>query len=292
MALNKAVFRTRALSAVVFVAIMLLGLLVNHWTFFLLFTIIHFGCWREYTWLIGEIYNVHFHPFVKMGLMLTGFGFMVAFCGKAYVVNGYLLSDNLYLPLTAAGFILMVAGILKRSVLLDLKAFSMAALGWLYISLSWGMMLSLRQRGMVFNGEALLSDSGLTYPLLLILSIWLNDTFAYLVGSFIGKTPLSKISPKKTWEGTIGGVVLCVLVMGTAGSLLITGRMSATAFYVAAIAAVAGTAGDLLESKIKRLAGVKDSGSMLPGHGGFMDRFDSLLIATPLVWLLVKVING
>jgi phosphatidate cytidylyltransferase len=113
----------------------------------------------------------------------------------------------------------------------------------------------------------------------------------YLVGSFIGKTPFSKISPKKTWEGTIGGAILCVVVMGLLGTFLPIAQSLEPIhwFIIAGICAVFGTLGDLLESKIKRLAGVKDSGSFMPGHGGFLDRFDSLLVAAPFVWLYVQV---
>ena len=288
MALNKQVFRTRALSSLVFVVIMLVGLLYNHWSFFILFSIIHFGCWREYIRLVEGIYKTVFHLYIKLGLAVTGYGIMIGFCGPAYSIADYGLRDNLFLPVTVAGFLLLAIGVFQKSNSFSLKAFGVAALGWLYISISWGMMLGLRQEGMAFKGNTLFFDFGRVSPLLLILSIWANDTFAYLVGSFIGKTPFSKISPKKTWEGTISGLLLCIIGMGTLGSWLVTGHMSSQAFYIAAIAGVIGTSGDLLESKIKRLADVKDSGTMLPGHGGFMDRFDSLLVATPFVWLLVK----
>ena len=107
---------------------------------------------------------------------------------------------------------------------------------------------------------------------------------AYLVGSFIGKTPFSKISPKKTWEGTAGGAVLCVGVMTLIGYYIGIYKMEVW-IVIAAIAAIVGTLGDLLESKLKRMAEVKDSGRILPGHGGFLDRFDSLLLATPAVYL-------
>jgi phosphatidate cytidylyltransferase len=128
-------------------------------------------------------------------------------------------------------------------------------------------------------------------PCSIIFSIWINDTMQYIVGSLIGKTPFSKISPKKTWEGTIGGAVLCVVVIGCLGYFLPVAHTLAVQHWVAiaAICAVFGTLGDLLESKIKRLAGVKDSGTFMPGHGGFLDRFDSLLVAAPFVWLYVQV---
>lgn len=113
---------------------------------------------------------------------------------------------------------------------------------------------------------------------------------AYIVGSMIGKTPFSKISPKKTWEGTGGGALLCVVVIAALSRLIPAAKDIALQHWiaVAALAAVFGTLGDLLESKLKRMAGVKDSGRIMPGHGGFLDRFDSLLIATPFVWLYLK----
>jgi phosphatidate cytidylyltransferase len=124
--------------------------------------------------------------------------------------------------------------------------------------------------------------------MLIIASIWVNDTMAYFVGSLLGKTPLSPISPKKTWEGTIGGAVLAVLVIGIGGHFIWNFSIN-TLVIITATAAIAGTLGDLLESKIKRMAGVKDSGNIMPGHGGFLDRFDSLLLAAPAVWLVLKL---
>ena len=287
MALNIPVFRTRALSALIFVAVMLAGLLYNHWSFLVLFTIIHFGCWHEYLRLIEKIEGVFLSLYIRLGLMLMGFGLMLSFCGRAYQIGGYGLKENFFLPVSLAGFLLLVIGILQKKASISPKVLGLACLGWLYISLSWGMMLGLRQEGMAFKGDLLFVDLGIIYPLTLIAAIWINDTLAYLVGSFIGKTPFSKISPKKTWEGTAGGAILCVLTVGLYFYLRVNHPYEG--FIIAGIAAVVGTAGDLLESKIKRLAGVKDSGAMLPGHGGFMDRFDSLLLATPFVWIVVKL---
>ncbi len=129
------------------------------------------------------------------------------------------------------------------------------------------------------------------FPMAIMISIWINDTMAYLVGSLIGKTPLTKISPKKTWEGTIGGVILCIVAVGLIGSFVPVAQSIALHHWIAiaAICAVFGSLGDLFQSKLKRRAGVKDSGRFMPGHGGFLDRFDSLLLATPLVWVYVQL---
>ena len=126
-------------------------------------------------------------------------------------------------------------------------------------------------------------------PCAIIFSIWVNDTMAYIVGSMIGKTPFSKISPNKTWEGTIGGALLCIIVIGLLSRVLPQTKQSPITDWIniAAICAFFGTLGDLLESKLKRMADIKDSGNFMPGHGGFLDRFDSLLVATPFVWLYV-----
>jgi phosphatidate cytidylyltransferase len=121
-----------------------------------------------------------------------------------------------------------------------------------------------------------------------VAAIWINDTMAYLVGSFIGKTPLTRISPKKTMEGTIGGIVLSIIIIGIIGFFFNSDWASTFQLMViAGVASISGTFGDVLESKLKRMADVKDSGHIMPGHGGFLDRFDSLLLATPFVWLCI-----
>ena len=114
---------------------------------------------------------------------------------------------------------------------------------------------------------------------------------AYIVGSLIGKTSFSKVSPKKTWEGTTGGALLCILAIGfLAYNLEIAKDISLWHWIaIAALCAIFGTLGDLFESSLKRKAGVKDSGSFMPGHGGFLDRFDSLLFAAPGCWIYIKL---
>ncbi|MGZ4048559.1 MAG: phosphatidate cytidylyltransferase [Bacteroidia bacterium] len=218
MALDSKAFKTRTLTAIVFVIIMLTGLLWNQWSFIVLFTIIHFGCWYEFIKLVKKI-----NP------------------------NSYKI---------------------------------ISLLGLVYITLPVVLLLYIRIGTDINNDNNFLK----VIPCGIIFSIWINDTMAYIVGSLIGKTPLSKISPKKTWEGTIGGALLCIVTITLIGY--------ATGFYnyknwivISTCCAVFGTLGDLLESKLKRMAQVKDSGTLMPGHGGFLDLFDSLLIATTFVAL-------
>ncbi len=233
MSINLQTLKTRSLTAVVFVAVMLAGLFINKWSFIALFTIIMFGCLFEFSKIVKKINS-----------------------------RKYLL----YLPVA-----------------------------FIYIILPVMFMLDMGLAGNVFTNDRKNEITGTLhysplYPCAIIFSIWINDTMAYIVGSMIGKTPFSKISPKKTWEGTIGGALLCVVVIALLGHLIPVAKMISWKhwFHIAAICAVFGTIGDLLESKLKRMADIKDSGSIMPGHGGFLDRFDSLLIATPFVWLYIK----
>lgn len=218
MAFDTKTFKTRTLTAIIFAIAMLIGLLWNRWSFIILFTIIHFGCWYEFVKLLKKIDPVNYKPKSLLGL--------------------------------------------------------------LYITLPIVLMIIIRTEN--FNG---LNDHFLKIiPCGIVFSIWINDTMAYIVGSFIGKTPLSSISPKKTREGTIGGIILCVIVITLIGYFT---RYYSVAdwIFISLFCAVFGTLGDLLESKLKRMANVKDSGTMMPGHGGFLDRFDSMLVAIPFVFV-------
>ncbi len=306
MAFNWQTFKTRALTAIVFVVVMLVGLLWNHWSFFILFSIIHFGCWIEYQKLVALIDPGYkeITPYHKYGVMLAGWCVMLWFTGEAYTLFGIQLHELGWWIGLVFVFILPLTELLLTSHIRP-KNIAHSFFGIIYISLSFGLLMDLAG----FVTELFLSDDldvhfrafdymPVLFPLAIILSLWVNDTMAYIVGSLIGKTPLSKISPKKTWEGTAGGVILCVLAIGLLFSVIPINTVlpghhitldNRIWYMIAGIAAIAGTFGDLLESKLKRLAGVKDSGTIMPGHGGFLDRFDSLLLATPFVWLFVKL---
>jgi phosphatidate cytidylyltransferase len=285
MAFNVETFKTRALTAVVFVIVMLAGLFVNQWSFLLLFSVIHAGCWLEYQKLTGLIdadYS-QINPFHKYGVIVLGWGFMLWMTSPAFKIG--------QLELHEVGWWLMLITVITLPVTevlfskqFQLKNIGYSLLGLTYISLSWGLMIDLFNMGAAYSGVLSGINSGWIIPVVLIASIWINDTMAYIVGSFIGKTPFSPISPKKTWEGTGGGAILAVVTVTVVGYYC--GLKDITSLLIiSGIAAVIGTSGDLLESKLKRMAGVKDSGSFMPGHGGFLDRFDSLVLATPFVWL-------
>ncbi len=124
--------------------------------------------------------------------------------------------------------------------------------------------------------------------------IWSSDTFAYLTGKYLGKHKLAeKISPKKTIEGVIGGMIGSVIVsyflyqyFDFSSSFIMLKFMALSIIIV-----IFGTLGDLLESRFKRIANVKDSGNVMPGHGGFLDRLDSFIFAIPFVWAYISILQ-
>lgn len=271
---------------------MLCGLFINQWSFFLLFLVIHCGCWIEFQKLTGLIDNEYNQrtSFHKYGIILLGCGFMMWLTNHAYSVFGVRISEVGWWLMLMMFLALPIAEVLLSKHFI-LKNIGYSIAGLLYISICCGLMIDVADPEL--NKNLFFFSSGgynPELPVLIIISLWINDTMAYIVGSLIGKTPFSKISPKKTWEGTIGGVLLCVITISViayffAGKKIDPGVMHYAA--IAAIVAIAGTAGDLFESKLKRLASVKDSGVIMPGHGGFLDRFDSLLFAVPLAWLYI-----
>lgn len=135
------------------------------------------------------------------------------------------------------------------------------------------------------------SGDGFAYISALVLMVGLNDTFAYLTGVLIGKHPMApRISPKKTWEGFFGG-----LIFTSAGSAFSFFFLLERHYLIGALAGLAGviaaTVGDLIESAIKRDLALKDMGTLLPGHGGMLDRLDSALITAPVFWGVIELIK-
>jgi len=285
MAFNWQTFKTRALTAIVFVVVMLAGLLWNRWSFLLLFSIVHFGAWVEYQKLVTR-FNPRYTKISELhryGIMVGGWCLLLFFTNYSLKISTLALTDiGFWLGIVFMILLPVIMFIDSKIVFLGNILYSF--IGIIYISIPLGLLMELRSR---WSGDVY--SLSYTIPLLIIFSLWINDTMAYIVGSFIGKTPLSKVSPKKTWEGTIGGVILTVVVICLMAYF--TKRISTVdAGIMAGIAAITGTMGDLFESKLKRMAGVKDSGSIMPGHGGFLDRFDSLLFASVFVWLYTALV--
>ena len=155
-------------------------------------------------------------------------------------------------------------------------------MGIIYVALPMAMVLFIPQLLVgEWSGLAMLAFIGI---------IWVNDVFAYLVGVTLGKHRLcERISPKKSWEGFFGGLIGAVgasVLFGHlfGGNLLIWGGLGL-------VTALAGVAGDLVESLMKREVGVKDSGAMMPGHGGFLDRFDALFLAVPFAFFYLMIVS-
>jgi phosphatidate cytidylyltransferase len=297
MALDKKVFATRAKTALIYVAIMLIGLLWNEWSFFILISVVHFGCWHEYNKL-----SVLIDPTTRNNTLLDKFLFPIMGWGWMLMAA----SDSLTIgdfPINEVGDNLVRIGtVFIPFRFIENRAFKWRHLarsmgGVVYLSITLSLLVNLRS-GWIWSHDssdslfslAIGQFSGKLICILLVVGIWINDTMAYMVGSFIGKTPLSSWSPKKTWEGTLGGIFLSAGLISLVANLI--WKANYEVFVISLVCAIGGTIGDLAESRLKRLAGVKDSGSFMPGHGGFLDRFDSILFAAPLVWITCYLLNN
>ncbi len=197
--------------------------------------------------------------------------------GQVANLHGMALSEPALLLLMV--LVIPVAGLAVAS---DLKNYSSALastmLGILYVGFAFSWIIPLR-----FADPA----AGWRLTVLLFVVVWAEDIFAYVIGRLAGRIPLAKtISPKKTVEGAVAGLAGALLVAwGFSHWFWQTGDPK-TVILIGGVVAVAGQAGDLVESALKRAANLKDSGAILPGHGGLLDRIDSLLFAVPTLWLV------
>jgi len=202
--------------------------------------------------------------------------------------TGYLIILSV-LPLRTAGILLLILflSILIQSIHKTEKNFEktgMVLLGIFYLSLP---LLTLN---LVFYNNFKFEEPVEYLVLGLFFLTWVNDTFAYITGSLLGKHKLfERISPNKTWEGSFGGLIFS-LAAAYVMSMIFTQIDPLNWMVLCLITVIFGTLGDLFESKMKRNAGIKESGNIIPGHGGILDRFDSILIAAPFVFMYVYFI--
>jgi phosphatidate cytidylyltransferase len=259
---------TRTLTGIFFLAVVILALVLHPYLYLVVFAWICAWAWVEYMGLVfpeGGIF-----PRVTGALLLAGTFFLVY-----YIAGGQLPARFLFIP--AAFLLFMViydTGLKTRKTGRGVPALSA---GFLYLGTGFCCLHCLAfQQG---EWDAY-SPRWILYTCYII---WTYDTLAYVSGRLTGRRPLwARISPGKTWEGSLGGALfaflLAILLSRFNAVLSLPGWLG-----FAGVTVLFGTAGDLLESWLKRLAGKKDSGRLLPGHGGMLDRFDSLLLAVPFV---------
>ncbi len=268
-------FIVRAITGVLFVAIMVAGLLDPTAMIGLFALITGLALW-EYTGLVNNIENVCINRFIST---VAGVYLFVAIAG---INSGVIQTNAVFVPYLLTVVYLFISELYTRNAnAVDDWAYTM--LGQMYIALPLACInvLAFRQQ----------PDGTISFYFLLPLSVyiflWVNDTGAYLSGSLLGRHKLfPRISPGKSWEGSIGGGLLVLAVAALLGwwensHESLSGLSVIEWMGLGLVVVFFGTWGDLVESLFKRTLGIKDSGSILPGHGGMLDRFDSSLMAIP-----------
>lgn len=292
MALNINTLITRTLTAIVFVAVLMGAILFNYITFSVLFLIVS-------VWGLFEFYKLSeklgAKPYKAIGL-LSG---SILYCYGVYQnsnVSLYISSEKLFLVSIPLVFGVFIAGLFdeKPNTILNIAH---TLMGIIYAVIPFVFLLNIScfdrnytQHHVSENWSDNFAPYNYHYVLGIIILIWACDVSAYLVGSLIGKNKLyERISPGKTWEGTIGATILtigCSLIISKWYPELATKHW----IMISIMVSVLGTIGDLVESMLKRQAGVKDSGKIMPGHGGILDRFDSLLFVSPFIYCYLAFI--
>jgi len=256
----------RIITGVLGAAAIITGVCMTEWAYVVIFFIIGFFTLREFYKLVSADNII---PESFFGL-LTG---VVIFLLSFFIARGDIRPAFFFLlfPLLATVFIT------KLYSANDKKPFANIAftfLGLLYVMVPVSLMNFAAYKSGGYNFEIVLGT---------LLILWSTDTGAYFAGTYLGKTKLfPRVSPKKTWEGFAGGALLA-LIFAYGLSRYCHTLSVFDWFAIAAIIIVCGTFGDLVESLLKRSIAIKDSGTVLPGHGGFLDRFDGLLLALPFL---------
>lgn len=267
----------RALTGFIYVALIIFGILWNQYSYLFLFlSIITLSLWEFYG-LINK------QKRTKMNVAYNSFGGIILF------VSSFLYASGLFPHWIFFAYLIYIVIVLVSSLYEKnqdpITNIAYIFLGQIYIALPISLLNFL-----AFNTN---TEGIREYSFILILAlfvfIWVNDTGAYLIGIMFGKHRLfERISPKKSWEGFFGGLVFTM-----ASSLLFSYFYPSVEVYhwlgLSALVVVFATWGDLVESLMKRTLSVKDSGQSLPGHGGFLDRFDSLLLAVYVVLFYSQV---
>lgn len=265
-------FLKRTLTAAAFVAVLLGCTYYHQFSFIILFFIITIlGVWEFY--LLSEKGSNKPHK------VLGTFAASIFFATNAAVSLGY---DQHLLLLNIPAIFLIFIFELYTKASDPFRNIAFTILGIIYVAVPFSLLNYL----VTFTGAY-------SYELMFgfFFILWSNDSGAYLTGSAFGKHKLfPRVSPGKSWEGSIGGAIISYIIV-----MIISGWYSSISLtdwiVIATILIIIGTLGDLVESLLKRSINVKDSGSLLPGHGGILDRFDSLLMATPFVFTYLYLVK-
>ena len=261
-------FIQRAITGLIFVAVLIGCIIGSPLSFGVLFCIISAMATAEFCNLMNQ------QEGVKMNRNICVLGSMTLFlCFFYYGMNP--AQTGIFIPYLIIIIYLMISELyLKKENPLNSWAYAM--LSQLYVGLPFALLNVL-----AFQSNGIGSEYLFILPLSIFGFNWINDTGAYCTGMLLGKHPLFKrISPKKSWEGSIGGATLSVAASFALAHFF---PIMSTAAWVgmSLVIVVFGTWGDLTESLMKRHLGIKDSGNILPGHGGMLDRFDSAIMAIP-----------
>ena len=263
----------RSITALVGGVLVILAAVYSDWTYFLIFAGILGASQMEFYKLSGLDGMLPLKTFgTILGVLIFGLTFMIE---KERLSHEYLF---LLFPLLSLTFFIK----LYRKT--DKKPFTGVAftyLGIFYVAVPFSLLnLAVFSVDAVYHYEILVGC---------LLILWASDTGAYFAGTRFGKTKLfERVSPKKSWEGFLGGAFAAILVAFVLSQYFVV-LEDWKWLVIAGIIIIAGTYGDLIESLFKRSIEIKDSGSMLPGHGGFMDRFDGLLLSAPFITAFLKI---
>ena len=265
---------TRTITGIIFVAAIVASFLRPD-AMVLLFSIVTGMTIWEFTGLVNQREDISVNRFIATVAGVYFFFAMTYFCSDLY---GGAAKTVVFIPYLITISYLLVAELdLKQADPIQNWAYAM--LSQMYIALPFSMLnvlaFTATNNGVVTFNTLL--------PLSIFVFLWINDSGAYCVGSLIGRHKLfPRISPAKSWEGSVGGAVF-VLAAAWAISYYLDDRMLTMPEWLGLglVVVVFGTWGDLIESLFKRTLGIKDSGNILPGHGGMLDRFDSSLLAIP-----------
>ena len=265
---------TRTITGIIFVAAIVASFLRPD-AMVLLFSIVTGMTIWEFTGLVNQREDISVNRFIATVAGVYFFFAMTYFCSDLY---GGAAKTVVFIPYLITIIYLLVAELyLKQADPIQNGAYAM--LSQMYIALPFSMLnvlaFTATNNGVVTFNTLL--------PLSIFVFLWINDSGAYCVGSLIGRHKLfPRISPAKSWEGSVGGAVF-VLAAAWAISYYLDDRLLTMPEWLGLglVVVIFGTWGDLIESLFKRTLGIKDSGNILPGHGGMLDRFDSSLLAIP-----------